>query len=91
MRINGTSGIESRGPLESDSSANAGKNQALQPPQPEVDKPASTETTYIQKAQAVPEVDTQAVERATKLLQSGALDTPEACQAAAEGIVDQGL
>ncbi len=37
------------------------------------------------------DIDTKAVERASNLLASGALDTPEAAQATADAMVDSGL
>jgi hypothetical protein len=85
--------LDARGPLDGDSAV----NQTAKPPvakqiqadQDQQFKPAASR--YVQNAIQVQDVDTKAVERASKLLASGALDTPEAAQAAADAIVDSGL
>jgi hypothetical protein len=46
---------------------------------------------YVRKALACPDVDAQAVERARKLLESGALDTEQAAADAAEALLNSGI
>ena len=93
MRIDGTSGLDARGPLDGESTI----NQAAKPPvakqtQDDQDQQFKSVTSkYVQNAIQCQDVDLKAVDRASKLLASGALDTPEAAGAAAEAIVDSGL
>lgn len=51
----------------------------------------STQKPYIAMAMAGDEINTQAVEEAKALLQSGQLDTPEAARRAAEAILSFGV
>jgi hypothetical protein len=85
--------LDARGPLDSESAVN-------QPAKPLVGKPLQDEqnqqfksvtSKYVQGAAQSGDIDIKAVERASKLLASGALDTPEAAQATADAIVDSGL
>jgi hypothetical protein len=93
VRIDGTSGLDARGPLDGDNAI----NQTAKPPvaKPLQDDPNQqfnpVTSRYVQNAIQVQDVDVKAVERASKLLASGALDTPEAAQATADAIVDSGL
>jgi len=90
VKIVGTSGIEPQGaseprqpvpqlPAAGENSADKSK-QVL--PSTEVDS-----TSYVQQALASADVDPQAVLRGRQLLDSGALDSPEAARAAAEAIL----
>lgn len=51
----------------------------------------SEHKALVQQALATDEVNTQAVEDARQMLESGALDTPEAARRAAQNILDLGL
>ena len=93
MRIDGTSGLDARGPLDGEPTVNqaaklpAGKQ--LQDDQSQQFKSVSSK--YVHNAVQSPDIDVKAVERASKMLASGALDTPEAAQATADAIVDSGM
>ena len=93
MRIDGTSGLDARGPLDGESAVNQTAKplvaKQLQDDQNQQFK--SVTSKYVQNAIQSQDVDIKAVERASKLLASGALDTPEAAQATADAIVDSGL
>ncbi|MHC4748202.1 MAG: hypothetical protein ACYS18_12945 [Planctomycetota bacterium] len=48
-------------------------------------------TSFIDKATQAPPADTEALERAQKLLLSGQLESPENCREAAENIIKFGI
>lgn len=93
MRIDGTSGLDARGPLDGESAVNQAAKplvaKQLQDDQDQQFKPVTSK--YVQGAMQSQDIDTKAVERASNLLASGALDTPEAAQATADAMVDSGL
>ena len=94
MRIEGTSSLDPRGPLDGERpAAQAKPAEALTPPtQGDPERQVKLACAkYIQGASQSEEIDTQAVDRARKLLSSGDLDTPQAAQAAAEAILDLGI
>lgn len=58
------------------------------------DEDAQLQVNYasiIEQAQQIPEVDSEAVQRAQQLLLSGQLDNPENVSEAAENIIDFGI
>jgi hypothetical protein len=85
--------LDARGPLDGESAVNQAAKlpvaKQLQEDQNQQFK--SVTSKYVQGAIQSQDINTQAVERAGKLLASGALDTPEAAQATADAIVDSGL
>ncbi len=93
MRIDGTSGVDARGPLDGENPAGqAAKLPVVKPLQDDQNQQFKSVTSkYVQGAIQSQDIDAQAVDRASKLLASGALDTPEAAKAAADAIVDSGL
>jgi hypothetical protein len=46
---------------------------------------------YVEKIHLTPEINTQAVAEARRLMEAGELDTPEAIQRAAQAMVDDGI
>jgi hypothetical protein len=93
VRIDGTSGLDARGPLDGDPTVNqAAKLPVAKQTQGDQNQEFKSVTSkYVQNALQSNDVNIQAVERASKLLASGSLDTPEAAQATADAIVDSGL
>ena len=95
MRIDGTFGINpqplSNGKVPSGDVKNRNEGEG------QVDRVVLEEAqveylvkAYIEKASGVEELDKAAVEEARELLKSGAMDTPEALQRAAEAILRLG-
>jgi hypothetical protein len=52
---------------------------------------ADSLAAYVAKAKSSPEVNTDAVAEARRLMEAGLLDTPEAVLKAAQAIVDNGI
>jgi len=90
VRIDGTNGVPPR-PL-ADAASSQGKPAKSAEPTRLDGKLASVppaQLPYVHAALASEEVNSQAVEEARKLLESGQLDTPEAILGAAKAILDK--
>lgn len=89
MRINPTSGLDAR-PIDGDMSQ-AAKTAAKATEDQQAKAFSSATAQYVQAAAQSSDIDTQAVDRALKLLESGNLDSFESAKAAAEAILDSGI
>ncbi len=94
MRIEGSNRAEVPGPTDGNDRAERSARQRYardaKPPEGLVIGESACQT-YIRKASACEEINLQAVADAKKMVESGQLDTQEAVERAAEGILSMGI